>query len=228
VYKLRLLTPTEQFKIELRRYCGGSEDGSVGWQCEASGVGYHSAKLPTDRRISAESQYNGSVRGATAEEQAWEEWPKQCACGYQFADADPWQIWEERLFTLEDGTEVTLAEAPIGAAYYGDPEAFWLRHRASRQYEENHKGKRGLILFKYPTERGGDWFSPDWFWRGEEENPGHEGWAVSGTIEGGDLTVSPSVALGGGQYHGWVGINADRNGPVPPGFLSCDLDGKPY
>lgn len=48
-------------------------------------------------------------------------WPKACACGYEFQDADEWQVFSEAIYRAEDGREFTLRDVPPGAMW----DAWW-------------------------------------------------------------------------------------------------------
>ncbi len=51
-------------------------------------------------------------------------WPTACACGYQFADTDHYQVFTRLIYQRTDtGETLLLDDAPPGAMY----DAFWLR-----------------------------------------------------------------------------------------------------
>lgn len=89
----------------------------------------------------------------------------------------------------------------------------FLDHQASRQYKEQWADKRPPIIIRLPSGP----FSPDEFYSRPENAVERNGWAVTGSIEDGTLTVSPSVNIVG-YYHGFI-----RNGQV-----SDDLEGRRF
>jgi hypothetical protein len=103
-------------------------------------------------------------------------------------------------------------DAQVGNCWYypswDDPEQrqWFLRHLASRQFLEQHASRRAPVLIYFPP---GFAFSPDEFYRNPDNpNPTREGWTVTGSIEDGSLSVSPSLVLGSpghaSYYHGFI------------------------
>ena len=72
-------------------------------------------------------------------------WPSHCACGYEFAKSDKWQLFTQRLYARKDTGEVmTLRDAPVGAMWNAD----W--------YPDVWKGKDGMsLMVRCPD--GHDW-----------------------------------------------------------------------
>lgn len=74
-------------------------------------------QIPVDSTI--------TIAGPQTDEQINDpRWPKACACGHEFAESDPKQVFKERLYEeLNDGGRiVTLDEAAPGAIY----DATWM------------------------------------------------------------------------------------------------------
>lgn len=88
----------------------------------------------------------------------------------------------------------------------------FLDFQASHQYKEQWADKRPPIVVQLPP---GFAFTPDEKYGWRDGNPERVGWTVTGSIEDGTLTVSPSVNVVG-TYHGWI-----QNGQV-----SDDVEGR--
>lgn len=95
----------------------------------------------------------------------------------------------------------------FGDAYY---KPAW--KRVSRYYLE-HNSSRAPILVAFPR-----WDGTVIQWCVDTFNDSKpRGWAVTGSLEGGDLTLSPSVNIKG-NYHGWI----------QDGILSSDVEGRTF
>lgn len=139
------------------------------------------------------------------------QWPKACACGYQFLPGDGFQVIERRVYTSEKhpGQLFTADNAPWGAVMWGGE---WALSLVSRQYKEKHAAHRKPFLVKLPSRWKREyWFSPDW----QTSRLDGEGWEVSGGLL--DFTVSPSINIIG-DYHGWI-----QNG-----VITDDCEGRVY
>jgi hypothetical protein len=118
--------------------------------------------------------------------------------------------------------------AEIGDCWYfpgwtsNDPPApiirqHFLAHQASRQYVDHWLDERPPLIVWLPPGFG---FSPDERYRGGGRwglNPQCEGWNVLGSLEAGDLSVTPSINVVG-AYHGSI-VN---------GVISDDLEGRTF
>lgn len=197
--KVFFIEPTDRQKASLRRYHDTKE------RCEASGCGYHNAHTSIEDLPVGDASV--SFRDAD-EARAWDSrWPTHCACGYEFADADEWQLFAQTIYRRADtGEEMTLRDAPVGACW----DAHWMGAR--------HKGADGRCLWvKTP---GGDWMID-----GRAKNctmPGdndHRCWVRHGRPEDGTLHVDKdghTCAAGAGSiivgsYHGFL-----HNGHLTP------------
>lgn len=190
------LTPTDDLRRRLRRYTTPGVERSCPknpvWGCDAAAV------LDTVHRP-----------GATERAGDWPDefphddsrWPTACAaCGRRFADADAWQLVEDRLYARSDGGDpVTLADAPPGAMW----DAVWL-------HDVFPKGPDGRVLtVKLPT-------GHQWLVEGRASNctkPGdtaHRCWVRHGdvpnvTVDKNGLTCDAgagSIAVSG--WHGFL------------------------
>jgi hypothetical protein len=113
-----MLEPTTRERRWLRRYRSVvAED-----PCSSlPGLSYHNARVLLD-----EVEAPGVPTGGDSWPHDDPRWPTRCACGYQFVEADAWQLFTERLFRrLDTGEEVVLREAPAGAMWYADWLRFW-------------------------------------------------------------------------------------------------------
>lgn len=119
----------------LRRY--KTVDGSP---CPLTG-GYHNAQVPIEDSLDAE---NKSDEPAIREMYA-DQWPKQCDCGYQFAEEDTKQIFSRNQYEDDKGNVMTLDSAPAGAMW----DATWFHGHKS------YTGPDGMsLVVKTP---GGEW-----------------------------------------------------------------------
>lgn len=102
-----------------------------------------------------------------------------------------------------------------GEAFYSEHhrESQFRKSLLSQKYWRDHAARRAPIVVVLP---GGDEWCIDQMARANGECYG-DGWDVTGTIEGGNLTVSPSINMPP-TYHGWI-----QNG-----FVSDDCEGRQY
>lgn len=131
------LEPTEVNLSYLRRYSSGWGDCPV--------HGYHNAMLFLDRRPIVLTS-DGYIDSSAEHPKDDPRWPTACGCGYVFADGDAKQLHTEQLFRrLDNGEEMTLRDAPVGALW----SAWWLADIPS------YRGPDGVCLMvKTP---GGEW-----------------------------------------------------------------------
>lgn len=180
------LDPVDAGRFRYRRY-------SVGIKCPGDGAGYHNAHVE-GRRIDfpLSKNNNGFGRLPTDDERTQSVWPKTCgACNYLFVDDDMWQVLLTRLFSRsDDGDELVLADAPVGAMW----DAHWL--------PGTFKGPDGMSLVVRTP-------SGDWTIDGPSRTNGKDGpgWDRTGTPP--NITVRPSIGMGGGDgkaltYHAWL------------------------
>lgn len=72
-------------------------------------------------------------------------WPTHCACGYEFAATDEWQVWTEAIYRRTDtGADTTLRDAEPGAMW----NAWWMGRHFGGEDERS-------IVVKLPN--GNDW-----------------------------------------------------------------------
>lgn len=146
-------------------------------------LGYHSAMAyvgsadhhdDSDGIVADPSDYAGDQR-----------WPVSCACGYEFAPGDPWQVFTDRLMVGPRGQTSGLRDLPVGAMY----DARW----------QTWKGPDGISLMVVcpPAVSCRNHWLVDGPARppsGEEKFPA---WTRTGDPrEPGTLTCSPSIEIG--------------------------------
>jgi len=215
-YRIFLVTPTDEFEVSLRRYINHPYVAGQPYpDSDQTSVVIERLWRP-DIPEETTGQHDGTHRNPYEGDPRW---PRVGAkTGHVFTEDDGRVVDVERLYRLPDGSLATLQTLPVGAAFY---DHFPLKFPVpSLEYERDWRGKRSMIKLKLPD---GSWFSPDWGCGPNRplDRP-VSGWTVTGSIEGGDLSVSPSVHVIG-SYHGWIGTAG-----TPPGFISRDIDGRPY
>jgi hypothetical protein len=132
-------------------------------------------------------------------------WPKRCDCGREYADADNWQIFQERLYVTASGEEYSLYDAPVGAMW----DAWWLK-----DWKQGEDGR--CLIVKCPKD------GHQWMIDGRASNctlpedDVHKCWCRTGTPP--NITVSKdgcaTCSAGGGSiqtptWHGFL-----RNGEL--------------
>lgn len=182
------LEPTDVHEISLRRYCPSSEV-----KCDGGEMSYHNAQVV----VGTEPDEGKASTGFPAEYEGDARWPKYCACGYEFAKDDAWQVNRRALHTRSDGgPETTLLDAPPGAMW----DAHWM----------TRKGPDGRSLVaKLPN---GD----EWMIDGRASNctmpedKEHRCWVRHGeppnlTVDkNGNTCKAGAGSIGSGNYHGFL------------------------
>lgn len=193
-----VLEATDRASISLRRYASGST-------CTGA-MSYHDARLPIGTaavRLDPRGCWDIDCPDAPPHNDP--RWPSCCSCGYQFVDADEWQVFDDIMYKrLDTGEEMTLRDAPPGALW----RALWLEGRGSKMWV----GVDGQAwMCRTP---GGDWHidgpasnctDPEGQRRGD-----HKCWVRKGTAP--NFTVSkdgPTCGAGAGSilcggYHGFL------------------------
>lgn len=189
-----MLTPTEFDRRSLRRYVSGQND-----QCPVHG--YHNATVEIGR-VTRDDQAIEDL-GPDRAKALDNRWPTRCACGYEFADADPWQDFRDPLYRRADNGElVALRDAPPGACW----DAAWFHHRPEWCGPDGRSlvvvcpdGRQWMI-----DSRASNCTMPD--------DKVHKCWVRHGSPEAGDLHVDKdgvTCAAGAGSidtggYHGFL------------------------
>lgn len=212
----------------LRRFTYSGDDGRPCPELEGGHEAWHRLDVTDDPVWDVEDHEEIRERGQQAEEAGdrdalrklctgdlWphsdERWPEACAaCGYEFAQEDPWQLhlrdlykpvdlerFEELPQELEFGRLTTLQEAPPGAMWH----AWWLTPHSRTEDPD------GLSLV-VKTPDGFDWHIDG------TASYGQPGWEREG--EPPNITVSPSI--GTPNYHGFL----------VDGEFTDDLEGRTY
>lgn len=188
------IEPTGQVQIWLRRYVMDTEHNA----CAASGYGYHNASVRIEDRPAIFRDDPDEPGHRFLEVQYHmhddERWPKACACGRVFVDADQWQVNQEHIYRRADTGEVTtLRDAPAGAMW----NSWW--------YGDHYRGADGISL-SVMLPGGYDWPVDGPSYSGGKINNAR-GWTRSGTVP--VITARPSILIPGkpGQpdrYHGFL------------------------
>jgi hypothetical protein len=195
------LEPTDRARVSLRRYAGIREGEAPCLDGKARGL--HNAEVAIgeeDAEVNAAGRRHGKRDDETLHNDP--RWPKVCACGYEFADSDPWQTAHELLYRrLDTGATMTLHEATPGAMY----DAWWYMHDG-RQKRNAHDSV--FLVVVCPSSKYG---KAEWMVDGSATNG--PGWDRTGVANSANPTVtaSPSIVIGEGnsEYHGWL-----RNGQL--------------
>lgn len=189
---------TDRVRASLRRYSSGSD-------CPVNG--YHNAQTPIGE-LPAVLIEGGLHRGPDVDEYEGDaRWPTHCACGYEFADDDEWQVFTKRLYRAADGREWGTDELPPGAMY----DASW--------FPDNWKGPDGIGLVVILPNRH-PWYVDHEASNCTRKGEDHKCWVRSGDPRTGKITVGKegnTCSAGAGSilaadYHGFL-----VNGTLTPG-----------
>jgi len=176
--KCMFFEPTEFAELALRRYKGVRESELL---CPASGLGYHNATVVVVPQMPRPAEYpNGcGILEHPDYPHTDPRWPKACPCGYEFQNGDHWQINIHVLYSNpEMNGLIPLEQAPVGAMW----DAWWY----------HFKGPDGRCLVVRTP--GGDWVI-------DAKAQDGRGWTRTG--EPPELTVKPSIGIGGDPGKGW-------------------------
>jgi len=205
------LEPTGEVAVALRRY----HSNPGGFTCTD---GFHQTLvfLGVEPAIWREPDEHGRTLDARPDvDHADPRWPGMCAggCGYQFADGDVWQVWQEQLYRRADtGETVSLkarhpgdpADAPAGAPPGAMWDAWWM--------PASWHGPDGIALMvRLPD-------GHDWHVDGEASNctrkgdRSHRCWIRHGDPRTGKITVDKNGetcaagagSIQSGNYHGFL------------------------
>lgn len=181
---LVIATETGQYERMLRRFVWRLEPTTC-----TSPEGYHQASTILGRVGEAEKQM---VHGDT-----WPHddarWPAQCSCGYAFTEGDQWQLNDNRIFRLPNGTEfVSWGSfghcAPPGTMI----RAHWYDEFVRKQFALGELTESWVIALP----DGGEWLTT-------QRASGGEYWTVTGTPP--NITAHPSIWHNSPHgWHGWV------------------------
>lgn len=188
--QIRIAAPIACFMLEdlrraryvLRRYAA-DQKCPLPW-------GYHDAKsdVIAETPEDPEKPYTGTNPPAVANDNPL--WPKACACGYTFLEADARQVFAYGVYRRVDNGEVmTWEDAPAGAIR----DASWWPDKGQDGHAWAVKLPDGS---EWMTESG----ASNCVCRTTPQPPEHRCWSRSGVAP--ILTVSPS--LGMPRWHGWL------------------------
>lgn len=199
-----LIAPSDRASVALRRYARTEEPA-------CPGRGYHDAETPIGflpMAIRSESPVY-DIEEMLEPDHSDPRWPVKCEhCTYYFAPDDNWQVFTTPMYVAEDGREMSLRDAEVGAIWDG----IWLPDN----YRVNGSGPCWVV--KLPGNH-------DWIIGSEATNctrPGedHDCWCCHG--EAPKLTVDKNPEpgrstcnAGGGSI--WVGQGTEHEFH---GFLS--------
>lgn len=178
---LVIATETGRYQRMLRRFVWSTDQSE---RCSAPG-GYHGAYVIVGEVIESER--------IKASGDAWphddSRWPTQCECGYVFVETDNWQLNDNRIFRLPNGTEFVSwgsfgTCAPPGTMI----RAYW--------YDEFSQHPQKVESWCIALPDGGEWIT-------SQRAKGGGYWTVTGTAP--NLTASPSIWHNSPTgWHGWV------------------------
>lgn len=127
-------------------------------------------------------------------------WPKQCACGYEFKDTDPWQLFTDRQYQRVDNGEVmTLRTAPPGAMW----DAEWFHDYA---WCAGPDGRSMMVVLP----NGNHWLIDGPANNCTRPNEPHKCWIRHGeppklTVDkNGDTCSAGAGSIQSGNYHGFL------------------------
>ena len=186
--KCFLLKPTDVEARYLRRYRSSLAAGA---KCSSS-RDYHCAAV----RVEDGPAHEGPIENGAGDFAGDPRWPKSCACGYEFTDDDPRQVFPLRLYRDATGRVFSIHttefpgidRAPAGAMWFAD----WMPHL---------KGPDGrCLVVRCPASPDGSGVS-DWMVDGPSTNA--PGWTRTG--EPPNVTASPSIFVRAPDgFHGWL------------------------
>lgn len=101
--------PVAQVREVLRRFC------SAALPCALSGFGYHNAEVVLGVVDAPLDGWDGTSTHLVRESPLW---PRQCVCGYEFAEQDQWQQRGERLYQRSDTGELVTTDDKIPGMIY--------------------------------------------------------------------------------------------------------------
>jgi hypothetical protein len=167
--KCFFLESTDQIQRYLRRYTNKKPCPLVPGE-----YSYHDAMAPLD--VVHESRY------AERASKLNPDWPKLCACGYEFEPTDAWDTFTPHLYRrVDNGITTTLRDAPPGAMWYAD----WVIYRQDQGWFVGPDGHCLMIRGFYgrdfcPDQRARNCTLPD--------NDEHKCWVRVGEV--------PNITIG--------------------------------
>jgi len=171
-----LLTTTNQARLALRRYTLAT------CAAQPNGMNTHNARVPIGDApivVSEGGEWHVDMPEPPHDDPRW---PRQCVCGYQFLDSEPWQLAHDRLYQRPDtGGLLTLRDTEPGMMWHAE----WL-------LDCGWVGSDGRsLVVRLPD--GGEWAID-----APSSTDGH--WTRIG--EAPLITAHPSIASR--KYHGWL------------------------
>lgn len=212
------IEPTDRVRQKLRRYKSSRWDAALNKAiydnpCPLSGGSHNAETLIEDAPVLPDERdgYEGYIRnGASGEMERYASdprWPAQCACGYQFTDADARQVFCDLIYSRADtGEEMTLRDAPAGAMWF----AQWVAHFFRPQLSG------GPLVVKLPdgTEWQIDSMATNCAMKDDFKQERHHCWV----IEGAPNAQPPRITIGKGGPTCGAGAGSIQS-PGYHGFL---------
>lgn len=194
------LERTDQVAVGLRRYSHASR----GFTCAD---GYHSALVYTGLEP-ADYTAEGYLAPRPMVEQD-DRWPDACAqCGYEFTDADEWQMWQEQVYRRIDTGDLRVLHqgAPAPEAPSAEPGACW-----DARWLPFYKGHDGITLMVRCPD-GHDWCVDSRASNCTRPQEPHQCWVRHGdpreccvTVDkNGDTCAAGAGSIGTPNWHGFL------------------------
>jgi len=164
-------------------------------------MSYHNAQTPFDEVVREQGK---EVRPDDDDAPLHNDprWPRKCECGYEFSEADEWQLFSENIYVRADNQpgEYSLRHAPVGAMW----DASW--------FPDSWKGSDGRCLVVVTP--GGEWMIDSRASNCTMPNDNvHKCWVRHGeppniTVDKNGVTCGAGAgSIQRGSYHGFL-----RNG----------------
>lgn len=100
------LDQTDKVIVGLRRYARREHTPDTGWTCAD---GWHQAMtiIGVEEAVYRETDEHRHLATREMVDHADPRWPTACeeGCGYEFADDDEWQVWQEQVYQRADNGE---------------------------------------------------------------------------------------------------------------------------
>jgi hypothetical protein len=174
-----VITQTHEAERSLRRLCLGEDN-----LCPLEGQKFHKAVVGIGRAPVVLTEHHSFAQIEADEYQGDERWPTHCACGYAFAEDDYWLVDQEAVYVAEDGREMTLVEAPVGA--------IWVAAWMTQEHFGVNGGTGPVYVVRLPGNH--DWMPGQNASNCDRKGEDHDCWCVHG--EAPNLTVDKTPEPG--------------------------------
>jgi len=116
-YKCFWTERTDRLQRYLRRYATAED-----CPAKACGAQCHDASVRIEDGVGVFDS-EGYLQTIERPDKSDPRWLTHCACGYEFKDSDPWQVFHEIIYVDAGGNEYTTRHAPVGMMW----NAYWRR-----------------------------------------------------------------------------------------------------